>query len=74
MSDENKPAVEDPWTKYARLNPTGRVTPPQPTSPTLGNWRDFVEENGIHVPRGGAMTPLKRGADWSPRKGWSNGT
>lgn len=69
MSDQDKP--EDPYVRYARLNPTGHVMPaqPKPAQSNIG-WRDFVDENGIHVPRGGAVTPLKRGADWSPRRGW----
>jgi hypothetical protein len=32
-------------------------------------WRSFVDETGINVPRD-ASAPLKRGADWSPRRGW----
>jgi hypothetical protein len=75
VSDQDKSAAEDPYARYARLNPTGHVTPAQPKPATSNTgWRNFVDENGIHVPRGGAMTPLKRGADWMPRKGWSNGT
>jgi hypothetical protein len=71
MSDQTKPAAEDPYVRYARLNPTGHVMPaqPKPAQSNIGR-RNFVDENGIHVPRAGAVTPLQRGADWSPPRGW----
>jgi hypothetical protein len=64
--DQNKP--EDPYARYARLNPTGHVTPAQPRPPdSNAGWRNYVDENGIHVPGGAATAPLRRGADWMPR-------
>jgi hypothetical protein len=57
---DEPPAAEDPYARYARLNPNGAVTPAAPKPPEQGNWRDYVDEAGIHVP----------GTAWSPRRGW----